>query len=289
MTRQLADGWRVIVRLVTDAYRTVIDRIHVEAGDDAKLRGIRGQHRTPHRRPRRPDVATGHPRRPSPRSIHRARKRATTTFTAQAPTARPPCRSRRPAAHRSPRTGRPRPRRRRRARGFTAASTHPAPADDPPTVHPRPRDRRRRLRRRAPDRPSTRRQGTQRRLDEVDCHYARSSIGPLINQARAADLLTPTARGIAGGDSPQKPANSSPTPTSKPPGTHQHPPNPAHLPKLPKPHPTVAHSAAPRRRRKRTNAARHRRPIAPAARTDRLETGLESSVSPVPHRMGAHR
>jgi hypothetical protein len=37
MTRDLEDGWRVTARLVTNQYRTVIDRIHIEAGDATEL------------------------------------------------------------------------------------------------------------------------------------------------------------------------------------------------------------------------------------------------------------
>jgi hypothetical protein len=66
------DGWHVTVRLVTNHCRTVIDRIHVEAGDDTELLGIRGRIGLPTGDPP-PRLAALPDRPPPPRSIRRPR------------------------------------------------------------------------------------------------------------------------------------------------------------------------------------------------------------------------
>jgi hypothetical protein len=71
MTRELADGWRVTVRLLTDQYRTVIDRIHLEAGHDTKMAAKNTGH------------AVAHTTRTTGRKIKHGTKRATHHMAAE--------------------------------------------------------------------------------------------------------------------------------------------------------------------------------------------------------------
>ncbi len=50
------------------------------------------------------------------------------------------------------------------------------------------------------DQPTHPREETQDRLQQIGVYYARSSIGPLITKARAANMLTPARRGKAAGE-----------------------------------------------------------------------------------------
>jgi len=198
MARELDDGWRVTVRLVTDHYRTVLDRIHLEASDDTQLLGIRG----------RLELPSGDATSPTWRrySIAGLRREASAALEAALRDLHHTSTDRQTAV----RHGDPPPGDRREpidrllaaiahARGFTIPATHPAPhaARQPSTLNlaiaaAAYADAVRVDHRRA-------RQGTQQRLDNVRRHYAPSSIGPLISKARAERLLTPTAPGIPGG------------------------------------------------------------------------------------------
>jgi hypothetical protein len=198
MTCELNDEWRVTVRLVTDHYRTVIDRIHLEASDDTKLRGIRG----------RLELPTDDPANPTWRRypIAGLRREASAALESALYDLHRTSTDRQAALRR----GDPLPPNRREpadrifaaiahARGFTVPGTHPAPhaARQPSTLTlaiaaAAYADALRIDHRSA-------RQGTQQRLDQIHRHYAPSSIGPLITKARAAGLLTPTAPGKPGG------------------------------------------------------------------------------------------
>ena len=191
-------GRRVTVRLLTDQYRTVIDRIHLEAGEDTQLRGIRG----------RIELPTGEPADPTWQRypIAGLRREASAALedllrdlyrtsgerqAAQRRGDRPPTDRREPVDRVLAAIA--------RARGFTVPGTHPLPhaARQPSTLNlaiaaAAYADALRVDPRRA-------RHGAQQRLDQIHRHYAPSSIGPLITKARNERLLTPTPRGIPGG------------------------------------------------------------------------------------------
>jgi hypothetical protein len=197
MTRELPDGWRIHVLLVTTGQRTVIGELRVEPGESPHLLGMRG----------RIDLPTGDPRHPQWQrvTLQTARREASTTLHELLTQMHRTSREIEAAEQR----GEP-PRRgdslehhlavTAQLRGFTTTGTA---------------SRRRRPRGRKDldlaiiaaayasarvDQPSHPREGTQDRLQQIGVYYARSSIGPLIAKARTAHMLTPAHRGKAAGD-----------------------------------------------------------------------------------------
>jgi hypothetical protein len=198
MTRDLADGWRVRARLYTDNYRTVIDRLDLEAGDETLLRGIRGHLETPTGEPRRPTwqrYSIGALRREASAALETLllehHQTSTERLAAQQRGDWPPADPRETVDHALAAFA--------TLRGFTVPALHATPRN---TRKPSPinsailaaayadavqNDGR------------SARDGTKQRLDKINRHYAPSTIGPLIAQARKDGLLTSTRRGKAGG------------------------------------------------------------------------------------------
>ncbi len=199
MTRALPGGWRISVRLFTNSTQTVIDHVHVEPTDSAQLRGIRGHIELPTGDPADPTwhrVTLPTARREASSALeHLLQELHRTSAERQAAYNRgdPPPADRREPINRALAAV-------AEFRGFTTNGTRP----------PRRRPGKNRqlhlaiiaaaysaARAEHPTRP---REATQRNLEEIKMHHARSTIGPQVNHARAADMLTRAARGRAGGE-----------------------------------------------------------------------------------------
>lgn len=197
MTRELADGWHIHVRLVSNSYKTTIDQLRVEPTESTLLHGIRGHI----------EVPTGPPENPIWQRINlpTARRQASTVLHTALTDEHHANRLRSADPHDDPpAAGRREPSRRMFAllagfRGFTATSTQ-LPRRRPHAERPL------QLARVAAayaaahaDCPTQPREGTHERLKAIGEHYAPSTIGALVNQARAAGMLTPTQPGKAAG------------------------------------------------------------------------------------------
>jgi hypothetical protein len=197
MTRELADGWHIHIRLVSNSYRTTIDQLRVEPTESTLLHGIRGHI----------EVPSGQPESPTWQRINlpTARREASTVLHTALSEEHQANRLRNAAPQDDP----PSPDRRESMRrmfallagfrGFTATSTQ-LPRRRPHAQRPL------QLARVAAayaaahaDCPTRPREGTHERLKEIGEHYAPSTIGPLITQARAAGMLSPTQPGKATG------------------------------------------------------------------------------------------
>jgi hypothetical protein len=188
MTRELPDGWRIHIRLVANAYKTVIDHLHVEPSQATLLRGIRGRIDLPHGDPREPTwarVTLPTARRQAAAALNTAlaedRQRHATRNDRREPVQRMPALL-------------------ATFRGFTDQST------TPPKRRPRPTKEVELATIAAAyatathgSQPTRPRDETLQRLRAEGFYYAPSTIGPLIARARAAGMLTATTPGKAGG------------------------------------------------------------------------------------------
>jgi hypothetical protein len=202
MTTSLEDGWRLHVRLVTNGYRTVMDQLHVEPGETTSLHGLRGVLELP----------TGDPAQPtwSRVSLHSARRDATARLNQLLTELRKTQARRYAATTAAPDTDYSERREQldqifaihAEFKGFTLPATKPR-------VQPS-GDRRLRLalvavayehaRIVAPTRP---RAQVYELLRRIGRHYALSSIGPLIHQARDEGMLTREVERKASGKATQ--------------------------------------------------------------------------------------
>jgi hypothetical protein len=215
MTRELDDGWRVHIRLVSNSYKTTIDQLRVEPTESTLLHGIRGHI----------EVPTGPPENPTWQRVNlpTARREASTVLH----TALTEEHQANRLQNAAPQDDAPSPDRRESMRrmfallagfrGFTATGTQ-LPRRRPHAERPL------QLARVAAayaaaraDCPTQPREGTHERLKTIGEHYAPSTIGPLINQARAAGMLTPAQPGRAAGRLTNKARRLLATDTATPP------------------------------------------------------------------------
>jgi hypothetical protein len=197
MTRELAGGWRIHIRLVSNSYKTTIDQLRVEPTESTLLHGLRGHI----------EVPTGRPESPTWQRINlpTARREASTVLHTALTQEHQANRLRNAAPHDDPPSPDRRESMRRMSALFAGFREFTATSTQLPRRRPR-AERPLQLARVAAayaaaqtDCPTQPREGTYKRLKAIGEHYAPTTIGPLINQARAAGMLTPTQPGKATG------------------------------------------------------------------------------------------